>query len=85
MRRVGLEEYVEEAAGKLPDPIDLDRDQELLASYGLTPEAIKKAMFTLVNGARVTEIHQDQRVYDVVHVVRQVRARLRRGSCVSTH
>ena len=36
MRRVGLEEYVEEAAGKLPDPIDLDRDQELLASYGLT-------------------------------------------------
>src|SRR5260370_29540350 len=34
--------------------------------YALTPEAIQKAVFTLINGARVTEIHQHQRVCDRV-------------------
>jgi CzcA family heavy metal efflux pump len=38
----------------------------LAATYGLTPEAIQKAVFTLVNGARVATVHQDQRVFDVV-------------------
>jgi Cu/Ag efflux pump CusA len=35
-------------------------------AYGLMPQDINKAYFTLLNGARVTEIHQDQRVFDVV-------------------
>ena len=36
LRRVGLGHRIEEAREALPDPIDLDHDQELLARFGLT-------------------------------------------------
>lgn len=36
LRRWGLEHTAEEAEHELPDTIDLNRDQELLARYGIT-------------------------------------------------
>jgi Cu/Ag efflux pump CusA len=46
--------------------LKIEPDPYRAATYGLTPDAIRTAVFTLINGARVTEIHQDQRVFDVV-------------------
>jgi Cu/Ag efflux pump CusA len=36
------------------------------AAHGLTPRGILDAVSTLVNGARVGEVHEGQRIYDVV-------------------
>lgn len=37
LRRVGYsEELIEEISAQLPDPIDVDRDQQVLNKYGLT-------------------------------------------------
>jgi hypothetical protein len=44
MRRAGYPpELVDEVASKLQDPVDLDRDADLLAHYGLTrPELMNR-------------------------------------------
>jgi hypothetical protein len=41
LRRAGYsEELIHEILSQLPDPIDLERDQQLLARYGVTPERL---------------------------------------------
>lgn len=35
MRRVGLSEFIEEAQRELPDPIEPERDHDLLAKFGV--------------------------------------------------
>jgi hypothetical protein len=41
MRRAGYsDEFIREVLGKLPDPIDLQRDQQILAHDGLSPERL---------------------------------------------
>ena len=37
LRKIGAGERVDEARATLPDPIDLDRDENLLAEFGLSP------------------------------------------------
>jgi hypothetical protein len=45
LRRAGYsDEFISEVLGQLPDPIDLERDQELLARYGLSPERLMDRM-----------------------------------------
>jgi hypothetical protein len=34
------EDFISDALSQLPDPIDLQRDQEILASYGLSRERL---------------------------------------------
>jgi hypothetical protein len=41
LRRAGYsEELIEEVLSQLPDPIDLQRDQQILARYGLSAERL---------------------------------------------
>lgn len=40
MRRLGLDERIEEAALRLPDPVDLVRDSAILTDLGLAFDAI---------------------------------------------
>ena len=41
LRRAGYsDEFISEVLGQLPDPIDLQRDQQTLARYGLSPERL---------------------------------------------
>jgi len=41
LRRAGYsEEFISELLGQLPDPIDLQRDQQILGEHGLTPERL---------------------------------------------
>ena len=41
LRRAGYsDEFINEVLSRLPDPIDLQRDQEILASYGLSRERL---------------------------------------------
>ncbi len=40
MGRLGLDERIEEAALRLPDPVDLVRDSAILTDLGLTFDAI---------------------------------------------
>ncbi|MBV8953829.1 MAG: hypothetical protein JO262_03015 [Solirubrobacterales bacterium] len=41
LRRAGYsDEFISELLRKLPDPIDLQRDQPILARYGLSPERL---------------------------------------------
>lgn len=41
LRRAGYsDEFIREVLGQLPDPIDLQRDQAILARYGLSPERL---------------------------------------------
>lgn len=41
MRRAGYsDEFIREVLSQLPDPIDLQRDQQTLARYGLSPERL---------------------------------------------
>jgi hypothetical protein len=45
LRRAGYpDEFISEVLGQLPDPIDLQRDQEILARYGLDPERLMEVM-----------------------------------------
>lgn len=45
LRRAGYpDEFIDEVLSQLPDPIDLQRDQQILARYGLTPERLMDRM-----------------------------------------
>ena len=45
LRREGYSnELIGEALEQLPDPIDLQRDQEILGRYGLNPERLMDRM-----------------------------------------
>ncbi|MFZ0385691.1 MAG: hypothetical protein WAL22_08510 [Solirubrobacteraceae bacterium] len=45
LRRAGYPaEFISEVLGQLSDPIDLRRDQEILARYGLDPERLTEVM-----------------------------------------
>ena len=45
LRRAGYsEEFISEVLAQLPDPIDLQRDQQILGRYGLTPERLMDRM-----------------------------------------
>lgn len=46
--------------------LELILDPHRVAAYGLTPGAVVDSVTTLVNGARVGEVHQDQMAFDVV-------------------
>jgi hypothetical protein len=38
------DEFISEVLSQLPDPIDLQRDQQILARYGLSPERLMDRM-----------------------------------------
>ena len=38
------DEFISDALSQLPDPIDLERDQQILARYGLSPERLMDRM-----------------------------------------
>ena len=41
MRRAGYtDEFISEAVSQLPDPVDLQRDQQILVRYGLSSERL---------------------------------------------
>jgi hypothetical protein len=41
LRRAGYsDEFISDVLSQLPDPIDLERDQQILARYGLSPERL---------------------------------------------
>jgi hypothetical protein len=41
LRRAGYpDEFISEVLSQLPDPIDLQRDEQILARYGLGPERL---------------------------------------------
>jgi hypothetical protein len=45
LRRAGCsDEFISEVLSQLPDPIDLQRDQQILARYGLSPERLMDRM-----------------------------------------
>ena len=44
MRRVGLAEEATRALSSLPDPVDTDRDSELLASFGVSRERLMEIL-----------------------------------------
>jgi len=45
LRRAGYsDEFISDVLRQLPDPIDLERDQEILARYGLSPERLMDRM-----------------------------------------
>jgi hypothetical protein len=45
LRRAGYpDEFITEVLSQLPDPIDLERDQEILGRYGLNPERLMERM-----------------------------------------
>lgn len=45
LRRAGYsDEFIREVLSHLPDPIDLQRDQQILARYGLSPERLMDRM-----------------------------------------
>ena len=45
LRRAGYsDEFIREVLSQLPDPIDLQRDQQVLAQYGLNPERLMDRM-----------------------------------------
>lgn len=45
MRRAGYsDEVIREVLSQLPDPVDLQRDQQILARYGLSPERLMDRM-----------------------------------------
>ena len=45
LRRAGYsEEFIREVLSQLPDPIDLRRDQQILARYDLSPERLTDRM-----------------------------------------
>lgn len=41
LRRAGYsDEFISDILSQLPDPVDLQRDQQVLAQYGLSPERL---------------------------------------------
>jgi hypothetical protein len=45
LRRAGYsDEFIKELLSQLPDPIDLQRDQQILARYGVTRERLMDRM-----------------------------------------
>jgi len=41
LRRAGYpDEFIREVLGELPDPIDLERDEQILGRYGLSSERL---------------------------------------------
>jgi hypothetical protein len=45
LRRAGYsDEFIDEVLSQLPDPIDLQRDQPILARYGISPERLMDRM-----------------------------------------
>ena len=48
--------------------LELKLDPDKLASHGLTPTGVLDTLTTLVNGAKVGEVHRDQKAFDVVVV-----------------
>jgi hypothetical protein len=45
LHRAGYsDEVIHELLSQLPDPIDLQRDQQILARYGLSPEGLMDRM-----------------------------------------
>ena len=45
LRRAGCsDEFISDVLSQLPDPIDLERDQEILTRYGLSPERLMDRM-----------------------------------------
>jgi len=45
LRRAGYsDEFISDVLSQLPDPIDLERDQQTLARYGLSPERLMDRM-----------------------------------------
>ncbi len=41
MRRAGYsDQFISDTLSQLPDPVDLQRDQQILARYGLSPERL---------------------------------------------
>ena len=45
LRHAGYsDEFISELLSQLPDPIDLQRDQQILARYGLSPEHLMDRM-----------------------------------------
>lgn len=46
--------------------IELILDPVKMAAYGLTPQGVVDAVYTLVNGSKVGEVHRDQKVFDLV-------------------
>lgn len=41
LRRAGYsDEFIRELLSQLPDPMDVQRDQEILARYGVSPERL---------------------------------------------
>src|SRR5262249_24085676 len=43
--------------------LELVVDPQKAASYGLTPTGVLDAVGTLVNGTKVAEVHQDQKIF----------------------
>ena len=39
-----LDEFISDVLSQLPDPIDLEHDQEILTRYGLSPERLMVRM-----------------------------------------
>jgi hypothetical protein len=44
LRRAGAYELIEGREDELPDPVDLDRDESLLAEFGITLSLLVEAM-----------------------------------------
>jgi hypothetical protein len=45
LRRAGYsDEFISELLSQLPDPIDVQRDQQIFARYGLSPERLMDRM-----------------------------------------
>lgn len=45
LRRAGYtDEFISEVLSELPDPFDLQRDQQILARYGLSPDGLTDRM-----------------------------------------
>jgi hypothetical protein len=42
--RLHSDEFISEVLSQLPDPFDLQRDQQILARYGLDPERLTDRM-----------------------------------------
>jgi hypothetical protein len=44
MRRVGLQDQISRAVAELPDPIDPDRDAQILGNLGLSRERLMQLL-----------------------------------------
>jgi hypothetical protein len=44
LRRTGAYSLIEGREDELPDPVDIDRDEQLLASFGITRSLLEERM-----------------------------------------